>query len=106
MLLSAKHPARISQAIGKPTDTVMEMLNPVLAQLGRKRFCHEPISGERSRDCQPVRVRSVHRRRVNVSGDGSAESIASSLPEPAGADDRATVGDWAAQCWEQERTSG
>jgi ribosome biogenesis GTPase len=106
VLLSAKRPARISQAIDKPNDTVMEMSHPVLAQLGWTRFFHEQVSAEQSRDCKPVRVISVHRGRVNVSGHGFAESIPSSLPEPAGADDRATVGDWAAQCWEQEMTSG
>ncbi|WP_159755726.1 ribosome small subunit-dependent GTPase A [Sphingomonas sp. 8AM] len=72
----------------------MKMSDSTLARLGWRRFFYEQVSAEQSRDCQPVRVISVHRGRVTVSGDGFEGSISSSLPEPGGADDRATVGDW------------
>ncbi len=70
------------------------MSDSTLAQLGWRRFFYEQVSAEQSRDCQPVRVMSVHRGRVTVSGEGFEDSISSSLPEPRGAEDRATVGDW------------
>jgi ribosome biogenesis GTPase len=44
--------------------------------------------------CRPVRVLSVHRGRVTVSGEGFEDSISSSLPMRGGAEDRPTVGDW------------
>lgn len=65
-----------------------------LAQLGWKPFFSEQLSAEQSRNCQPVRVMSVHRGRVTVSGEGFEGSISSNLAVPGGAEDRPTVGDW------------
>jgi len=65
-----------------------------LAQLGWHSFFSEQVSAEQSHHCQPVRVMSVHRGRVTVSGDGFEGSISSSLPAQGGAEDRPTVGDW------------
>jgi ribosome biogenesis GTPase len=65
-----------------------------LEQLGWNRFFSEQVSAEERRDCEPVRVMSVHRGRVTVSGEGLEDSIPSSLLAPAGAEDRPTVGDW------------
>lgn len=65
-----------------------------LAQLGWKAFFSEQIAAEDSRDCEPVRVMSVHRARVTVSGAEFEGSISSSVPMAGGADDRPTVGDW------------
>jgi ribosome biogenesis GTPase len=72
----------------------MEPSDPTLAQLGWKPFFSEQLSPEQSRTCQPVRVMSVHRGRVTVSGEGFEDSISSSVPAPGGAEDRPTVGDW------------
>lgn len=65
-----------------------------LAQLGWKPFFDEQLADAERHDCQPVRVMSVHRGRVSVSGEQFEDSIASSVPDPRGAEDRPTVGDW------------
>ena len=65
-----------------------------LAQLGWRSFFSKQVSAEQSNHCQPVRVMSVHRGRVTVSGEGIEDSISSSLPTQAGPEDRPTVGDW------------
>lgn len=65
-----------------------------LAQLGWTSFFNEQVSPEQGRTCQPVRVMSVHRGRVTVSGAGFEDSIPSILPTQGGAEDRPTVGDW------------
>jgi len=71
-----------------------EPFNSTLAQLGWKSFFSEQLSAEQSRNCQPVRVMSVHRGKVTVSGDGVEDSISSTLPTKGEAEDRPTVGDW------------
>jgi len=71
-----------------------ETPDTTLAQLGWKSFFSEQVSAEQSLDCHPVRVLSVHRGRVTVSGEGIEDSISSSVPAQGGADDRPTVGDW------------
>lgn len=65
-----------------------------LKQLGWRPFFSEQVSTEENRSCQPVRVMSVHRGRVTISGEAFEDSISSSLSTPGGADDRPTVGDW------------
>lgn len=65
-----------------------------LGQLGWKPFFSEQVSAEETRSCQPVRVMSVHRGRVTVSGEDFEDSISSSLPDEGGEVDRPTVGDW------------
>jgi ribosome biogenesis GTPase len=85
---------RINQADRKPADAKTEPSHPTLAQLGWRRFFSEQVSAEQSLNCQPVRVMSVHRGRVTVSGEGVEDSISSSLPAREGAEDRPTVGDW------------
>src|SRR3954464_6070207 len=65
-----------------------------LAQLGWRSFFSEQVSAEENQNCRSVRVLSVHRGRVTVSGEGYEGSIASSLPKPGAAEDRPTVGDW------------
>ena len=72
----------------------METPDTTLAQLGWKPFFSEQLSAEQSRNCQPVRVMSVHRGRVTVSGEGFEGSISSNLAVAGGAEDRPTVGDW------------
>ena len=72
----------------------MEAPGPTLAQLGWRTFFSEQVSAEQSHTCRPVRVMSVHRGRVTVAGEGFEDSIASTLPERGGAEDRPTVGDW------------
>jgi ribosome biogenesis GTPase len=73
---------------------MMERLDTSLPQLGWKPFFAEQVSAEQSQNCQPVRVMSVHRGRVIVSGEGIEDTISSSLPVQGGAEDRPTVGDW------------
>ena len=65
-----------------------------LDELGWKPFFSQQVTAEQGRDCQPVRVMSVHRGRVTVSGKGGEVSISSSLSAQGGAHDRPTVGDW------------
>ncbi len=71
-----------------------EDLSLNLAQLGWKPFFSGQLTAEESHTCQPVRVLSVHRGRVTVSGDGFDDSISSNAPAQGGAEDRPTVGDW------------
>jgi len=85
---------RINQGDRKFADAMMESSDPTLAQLGWRSFFSKQVSAEQSRDCQPVRVMSVHRGRVTVSGKGFEDSISSSFPAGGGAEDRPTVGDW------------
>jgi ribosome biogenesis GTPase len=73
---------------------MIETPDSTLAQLGWRPFFSDQLSAELSRDCQPVRVMSVHRGRVTVSGEGIESSIASNVPAQDGAEDRPTVGDW------------
>jgi ribosome biogenesis GTPase len=75
-------------------DTMTESTGATLAELGWRRFFSEQVSAEQRRDCQPVRVMSVHRGRVTVSGEAYEGSISSSVPAGGGAEDRPTVGDW------------
>ena len=72
----------------------MNAPDPTLAQLGWRPFFSEQVSAEESHSCQAVRVMSVHRGRVTVSGERFEDSISSSLPGRRGPEDRPTVGDW------------
>ena len=72
----------------------MSLPELTLARLGWSPFFGEQISPDESRTCQPVRVMSVHRGRVTVSGEEFEDSIPSSLPVQGKAEDRPTVGDW------------
>jgi ribosome biogenesis GTPase len=84
----------IHQANPRSAAAVMDASDATLAQLGWRPFFGDQVSAELSAICQPVRVMSVHRGRVTVMGEGFSDSISSSLPTPAGAEDRPTVGDW------------
>lgn len=75
------------EAIAPPSDLT-------LAQLGWSPFFGGQVSAGESRDCEAVRVMSVHRGRVTVLGEEFAGSISSSVPGGGGAEDRPTVGDW------------
>jgi ribosome biogenesis GTPase len=85
---------RNNQADRKCADAMTAPSDPTLAQLGWRSFFSEQVSTEQNRDCEPVRVMSVHRGRVTVWGEGFEGSISSSLPAQRGAEDRPTVGDW------------
>ena len=73
---------------------MMDATDTTLAELGWRSFFSNQVSDQQSQECQPVRVMSVHRGRVTVSGEGIEDSISSSLPVLGGAEDRPTVGDW------------
>jgi ribosome biogenesis GTPase len=72
----------------------MEALSFTLAQLGWKPFFRDQVTAEEGCRYQPVRVMSVHRGMVTVSGEGLEESISSNVPKPGAPEDRPTVGDW------------
>ncbi|MDO7841752.1 ribosome small subunit-dependent GTPase A [Sphingomonas sp. CA1-15] len=72
----------------------MQPSDLTLVQMGWRPFFSEQVAAEERNDCQPVRVMSVHRGMVTVSGEGIEDSISSSLPVPGGAEERPTVGDW------------
>ncbi len=72
----------------------MDALSSTLGQLGWKPFFRNQLSADEARRCQPVRVMSVHRGMVTVSGEGIEESISSAVPLQQGPEDRPTVGDW------------
>jgi ribosome biogenesis GTPase len=72
----------------------MKVPKLTLHELGWKPFFSEQLSADEHRRCQPVRVMSVHRGMVTVSGEGLEDSISSTLPDPKGPEDRPTVGDW------------
>jgi len=73
---------------------MMVSSDPILVRLGWRSFFSEQVSAEQGQSCQPVRVMSVHRGRVTVSGEGIEDSISSSLPVQGRPEDRPTVGDW------------
>ncbi len=73
---------------------MMDATDTTLAELGWRSFFSNQVSDQQSQECQPVRVMSVHRGRVTVSGEGIEDSISSSLPVLGGVEDRPTVGDW------------
>ena len=85
---------QINQAVLRSADAIMETPNPRLADLGWRSFFSEQVSAEQSYSCLPVRVMSVHRGRVTVSGEGIEASISSGFSAQGGAEDRPTVGDW------------
>jgi len=68
--------------------------NLTLAELGWSPFFSEQLSAAEIGACRPVRVMSVHRGMVTVSGEGIDDSISSIVPDPKGPEDRPTVGDW------------
>lgn len=72
----------------------METLTTGLDQLGWKPFFRDQVTADDHRRCQPVRVMSVHRGMVTVSGEVFDGSISSTVPVPEGPEDRPTVGDW------------
>ena len=72
----------------------MKTADSVLAQLGWKRFFDSQVLDEERQTSQPVRVMSVHRGRVTVTGEGFEGSISSSFSAQDGGEDRPTVGDW------------
>jgi ribosome biogenesis GTPase len=72
----------------------MDSPHPTLGELGWSPFFGQQVSAEQGRDCQPVRVLSVHRGRVTVSGEGIEDSISSSFAAGGEGEDRPTVGDW------------
>lgn len=72
----------------------MKAPDPILAELGWKPFFGDQVSDEEKNTCQPVRVMSVHRGTVTVSGKEVERSISSKMTDPSGPEDRPTVGDW------------
>ena len=72
----------------------MEPPDITLGELGWRPFFSQQIAAEQDRDCQPVRVMSVHRGRVTVVGEGIEDSISSGFAAEGHAPDRPTVGDW------------
>lgn len=72
----------------------MDALNSTLAQLGWRPFFRDQLTSDEVRTCQPVRVMSVHRGMVTVSGERFEESISSHVPVADGPEYRPTVGDW------------
>ncbi len=85
---------RMGQAVSRLPDGMTDTRSLTLAQLGWKPLFSEQVAAEEGHDRQPVRVMSVHRGRVTVSGECFEDSIPSGLPARAGAEDRPTVGDW------------
>lgn len=85
---------RMGRAVSRLCDGMTDTRSFTLAQLGWKSFFSEQVSAEERSNLQPVRVMSVHRARVTVSGECFEDSIPSGLPARAGAEDRPTVGDW------------
>jgi len=68
--------------------------DPILSELGWTPFFSAQVSADEARECQPVRVMAVHRGEIAVAGVGLESQISSRLPNSAGEEDRATVGDW------------
>lgn len=72
----------------------MEVPDPLLADLGWKRFFSAQVSSDEAQSCRPVRVMAVHRGAVAVAGAELECMISSHLPDSRGEEDRPTVGDW------------
>jgi ribosome biogenesis GTPase len=80
--------------VARRTADTMEASDLTLCELGWRPFFSQQVTAEQGCDCQPVRVMSVHRGRVTVSGEGIEDSISSSFSAGGEAQDRPTVGDW------------
>ncbi len=65
-----------------------------LADLGWKLFFSTQMSADEDRQCQPVRVMTIHRGQIAVAGAGLDCLISPHLADSRGEEDRPTVGDW------------
>lgn len=72
----------------------MEAITSTLAQLGWRPFFRDQLSSDETLTRQPVRVMSVHRGMITVSGEGIEDSISSNVTVAEGPVDRPTAGDW------------
>lgn len=71
----------------KPTDEI-------LMELGWQAWFSEQVSEEEALACHPVRVMSVHRGKIAVTGGGAQQLISPYIPGALPTDDHPTVGDW------------
>jgi ribosome biogenesis GTPase len=85
---------RTVPATHRLVEAGMSSLVLTLTQLGWRSFFAEQVAADEALNRRPVRVISVHRGRVTVSGEGFEDSIPSSVAGGGGAEDRPTVGDW------------
>ncbi|HXH15415.1 MAG TPA: ribosome small subunit-dependent GTPase A [Sphingomonas sp.] len=70
-----------------PTDETLE-------DLGWNAYFAEQVSEDEATQCHPVRVMSVHRGQIAVSGAGSQYFVSPYIPGAQPTDDHPTVGDW------------
>ena len=72
----------------------MKLTDETLEDLGWNAFFSEQVSAEEAMECQPVRVMTVHRGQIAVTGAGSQHSISPYISGARVSDDHPTVGDW------------
>ncbi len=72
----------------------MTSTSETLDDLGWRPFFSEQVSSEEYADCHPVRVMSVHRGTIAVSGAGMQRSMTPYIVGALPSDDHPTVGDW------------
>ncbi|MES3154534.1 ribosome small subunit-dependent GTPase A [Sphingomonas faeni] len=72
----------------------MTSTDQTLADLGWTTHFADQLSGDERRFCRPVRVMSVHRGKIAVSGAGSDDVISPYIAGALPSDDHPTVGDW------------
>ena len=72
----------------------MDAPTHTLAELGWRPFFSAQVSDDEATRCQPVRVMAVHRGKIAVAGDGSAQLVDPHLADVGTEEDHPTVGDW------------
>jgi ribosome biogenesis GTPase len=65
-----------------------------LADLGWTTFFSDQVSAEEAERCHPVRVMSVHRGKISVSGEAGQRFMTPYIQGALPTDDHPTVGDW------------
>lgn len=72
----------------------MIAIDATLLELGWTAHFSEQVSDDEAGHCHPVRVMSVHRGQIAVSGEGGQRFVSPYIPGALPSDDHPTVGDW------------
>lgn len=70
------------------------MTDATLVDLGWTAFFSDQVSSDEAEHCHPVRVMSVHRGKISVSGEGGQRFMTPYIQGALPTDDHPTVGDW------------
>ena len=72
----------------------MTSIDQTLEDLGWNAFFSEQVTADEALHCHPVRVMTVHRGQIEVTGAGIQHQVSPYIPGALPTDDHPTVGDW------------